>query len=126
MLYVILFLAVLGAFFYFMFREAPPPQFFGESDKLLHFFAFAAIVVLGDRILGACTKCRWVFVALVMLLALGSEFVHGSSLLPQRSFDPLDLAMNVAGCLIGMAVLFGVNYRQLRKASVVGDVQKPE
>ncbi len=102
-------LLVMGTFLYYLFRKTPLPPFFWESDKVLHCGSFAAVVILGHWLLAGCAWCRRSFFVLVVILAVGSEFVQGSPLLPQRSFDPTDLLMNVTGCLIGVVVLVAMN-----------------
>ncbi len=86
-----LFVLVIIVALYFMFRMESPPDFFPESDKFLHLFGFFILVVLA-------------------VLAIGAEFVHGTSLLPNRGFDVIDLAANILVCLMGLAVLKVLNW----------------
>lgn len=79
---------------------------FPESDKVLHGAAFLLLVLMGAWAFRGCGGCQRLLAVFIVLLAVGAEFVQGSGLLPQRSFDLWDLLANLTGCCIGLALLW--------------------
>ena len=108
----IVFILLVGVVFYGVFNETAPPRFMGMSDKIGHMLAFAALsfcglVVLPKRYLA------W-FVAAILVLAVGSEFVQ-DWLLPYRQFAVLDLLANLAGASAALCVwLLGLLFKRFK------------
>jgi hypothetical protein len=69
-------------------------------DKLAHLVIFALPVWAWGRL----TRRPWLVTALFALNALASEPIQ-AALLPARASDPLDLAADIAGCVLGLALL---------------------
>ena len=83
------------------------------QDKIIHFFIFFMLAYLGsgmdlDKKVGVWRKKRlWLnFMLLVFIPSIGLETAQ--HLIPNRSFDLNDLAINVLGVISG---LFGYLYR---------------
>jgi uncharacterized membrane protein YccC len=106
-----LFTFLLVLFLYFMFRMERPPMLFPESDKVLHGAAFLILVVMGGWAFRGCGGCQRLLAVFIVVLAVGAEFVQGSGILPQRSFDWWDLLANLIGCCIGLALLLWARKR---------------
>ena len=83
------------------------------QDKIIHFFIFFVLAYLGtgmglEKKVGVCRKKRlWLnFMLLVFIPSISLETAQ--HLIPNRSFDLNDLAINVLGVISG---LFGYLYR---------------
>lgn len=86
-----------------------PADLPGQTDKLVHFACFLAISVAA---LGFCRRSgELVAVGLVCLAAaVGLELAQG--LVPRRAVESGDMAANLAGVALGMAVA-GLAQRRL-------------
>lgn len=87
-------------------------------DYLLHsvmILGFAWIEVL-KRVLGFSGFGVWKFGVLVMVASIGMELIQ--LLIPWRSFNPVDLAYNLVGALLGMVAVLMVNGERGRVKSI--------
>ena len=87
-------------------------------DYLLHsvmILGFAWIEVL-KRVLGFSGFGVWKFGVLVMVASIGMEFIQ--LLIPWRSFNPVDLAYNLVGAVLGMVAVLMVNGERGRVKSI--------
>ena len=109
------FLFVIGLLVcgYFLFCPTPPlPQGFAHSDKLGYVGGFFVLMLLGYR----ATSCRFgvqflILLAGLLALAVGSEWIQ-SAWLPLRTASRADLAANLCGCVLGLAVVAGLQRRR--------------
>lgn len=107
--WLFLFLAAALICAYFLFRGSPPPRLFANSDKFFHFGGFFILMVAGYATFRSHRFLLGGVLSVVIALAVGAEFLHGSHLLPERSFDLMDLSANLAGCGIGGILVLALN-----------------
>jgi VanZ family protein len=106
---LIIFFAILS---YGLFRDAPPPHFFYNSDKWLHVGAFM-ILVIWSRF--AFSKIPTITIlSLITVFAMIIEPVQ-SYISPHRTASWFDFGANIIGILLGM--LFLSMYRLTRSTN---------
>jgi len=97
---------------YFLFRQAPVPDLFANSDKFGHAGAFCALVILG-YLAAARVSARFVVLLIgILALATASEWVQHTALLPHRHGDVTDLIADVGGWALGLTVVLLLDQRQ--------------
>lgn len=98
-LYRILFLISLLICSYFLFRQQPIPEWFTDSDKWGHTGGFFILVLFGYL---AVSRFNFVLLlAGLLLLAMGSEWIQGSWLLPLRHGGDIgDLKADLIGYVL--------------------------
>ena len=111
-LYLILFIAYIGAVFYLCFGYFEPDmkvprKLFGiRTDKVVHFLMFFPYVFLAQ---GAfCRKNPWkclVFVIITGILTAFSMEMLQSELTTYRSTDPWDLSINLSAITLSSVIL---------------------
>jgi len=89
--------------FYLSFRPAPPPEFFLQSDKVLHLVGYMLVSVLVVR-LRIFPSVISAGVAL-LLLAVATELVQSTGYLPNRTGDLFDFIANACGILLALSYL---------------------
>jgi len=92
--------------FYTLFRSEPLPDYFYASDKVGHFIGFFLLFCVARWVVPNRIHTGYILLTLLSL-AICSEFLQGSDLLPQRHFSTQDMMANAAGLLFG----FGVSLR---------------
>lgn len=92
-----LFATCLCLMLYGLFRPAPPPELFHQSDKLLHLAAFAALTLTGRAALTRIPAAAfW-----TLLLTLGPVMELAQHWLqPVRTFSLADALANLTGTLL--------------------------
>ena len=98
----LLFVVVVAAVAYGLFRPEPPPMVFEQSDKVGHVLAF----------LGLSVSARWVFWranaylfwSVMLLLAPLLEYLQGV-LRPSRFFSIEDGYANMLGVAVGLVLM---------------------
>ena len=98
----ILLLAGLLSAGYGLFRADPPPEFFAHSNEVGHVGAFLLLVLLAYLAATRIGRTFWLILAGLLTLALGSEWLQGSHLLPRRHGTGLDLLADLSGCTLGV------------------------
>ncbi|MCJ1382394.1 hypothetical protein MMC17_005507 [Xylographa soralifera] len=86
------------------------------NDKVLHFFTFFVLTVTFYWAIEAPRRflLKIVFVACTLVLGVGSEFLQAA--LPNgRLFDPLDIAANLVGSMIALAICSWYHGRMLER-----------
>ena len=109
--YWLLFAGVLLVCVYLLLRPTPVPQWFANSDKLGHAGGFFALVLLGY---GATPRASAFFVLLLtglIGLAIGSEWLQQTSLLPLRHASVWDLAADLSGLALGLMLAAALDQR---------------
>jgi VanZ family protein len=97
---------------YFLFRQAPVPQLFANSDKVGHAGAFFALVILG-YLSTSRINARLVVVSTgLLMLAVTSEWIQHTALLPLRHGNVWDLAADLSGWALGLTVIAWLHQRQ--------------
>ncbi len=98
-------IAWMGAIFYLSAQPDLPHVASGWPDLLVssaaHMFVFAVLAILWVRALGRGRRSWPIAVALTLLYALSDE-LH-QSFVPGRHADPLDLAFDALGAVLGLA-----------------------
>ncbi|WP_271273502.1 hypothetical protein [Aliamphritea hakodatensis] len=85
-----------------LFRSTPPQELFPHSDKVGHVAGFLLVALSGYYALPAnLTKA---FTAVLILLAIGSEYAQ-ASFLPARYFSLQDMFANLSGILIAGIII---------------------
>ncbi|KAF3053497.1 hypothetical protein E8E11_010687 [Didymella keratinophila] len=87
-----------------------------QSDKALHFIAFFLLTLAFYWILETSRRkvLQYTFIVCTIGLGVASEVVQG--LLPiQREFDPYDIAANVSGSLIALALCNWYHKRMIER-----------
>jgi len=114
---VLIFIISLALLLYGLLRPESPPQFFSNSDKLLHLLGFGA-VSLAARIAFIRTPA-WLLWGVLLLCAPLSEWLQ-HRLQPTRQFSWNDIYANLTGVILAalgwwlLTVLY--TYWQSRKA----------
>jgi len=83
---------------YGLFRPAPPPDLFQQSDKFLHLLAFAVLSLTGRAALQSPPSGA--FWTLFLVLGPTAELAQ-HWLQPMRTFSVVDALSNLTGTLIG-------------------------
>nr|WP_067298202.1 hypothetical protein [Marinobacterium profundum] len=94
---LLLFLLCAGAVLYGLFRPAPPPNLFRESDKVLHLLAFATLALTGRAALSRLPGIP--FWGLLLVLAPMMEWAQ-HIVQPVRHFSLEDALANLTGILL--------------------------
>lgn len=96
--------AWMGLIFFLSAQPDLPHPSSGWLDWLIsssaHLFEFAVLAVLWARALGQGRRSRLIAVALTLLYALSDEFHQ--LFVPGRHADPLDLASDALGAVLGL------------------------
>lgn len=106
----LLFLACCAVLAYGLLRPEPPPDLFGESDKLLHLIAFGGLS-LTARLAFPSAPGRLLWPLLLVLAPLLEWLQH--VIQPVREFSALDVLANLCG--IALALLFWACQGLLRR-----------
>jgi VanZ family protein len=106
------FLACGLVLMYGIFRPAPPPELFEQSDKFMHLLAFAALTLSGRAALIRLSALP--FWSLFLMLGPALE-VAQHWFQPGRVFSIEDAIANIAGTLLGAA--FWCLWRRWRSAT---------
>ena len=93
------FLLCAAALAYGVFRRQPPPEFFLQSDKVLHVLAFTGLA-LCTRLAIYSAPVRWVVLGL-LCAAVGTEYLQ-HWVQPLRMFSFYDAASNMVGVMLGL------------------------
>jgi VanZ family protein len=89
-----------------LFRPEPLGLAVPSGGRLVHAIGFFLLIVLAGLATHARSRRFFVIVlAFLVLLAGGSEWIQTTHLLPHRQGDLEDLAADLAGLLIGGAVI---------------------
>lgn len=112
---ILIFLCCVTALCYGLFRKAPPPELFEQSDKLQHLVAFATVAFTG----------RWafpripneVFWTLALPLAPLLEWLQHQVQPVTRTFSLEDAAANLAGILLAGLVWRWLQRREMTAAT---------
>lgn len=94
----LLFAGCCLALLYGLFRPAPPPELFAQSDKALHLLAFGTLALTSR--LAFPRVAGWQLAALLLALVPLLEWLQ-HYLQPARQFSALDMAANLAGVMLG-------------------------
>lgn len=108
---MLVFFATLAVILYTGLRNEPVPQTFEYQDLLHHLAAFA-VLVCSARLAFAETHAFWT-VLYCLLFALMIELTQG--LLPLRTPSFADMAANVVGVLIGLALALQFKRQMLHR-----------
>ena len=95
---------VIAIVFYALFRAEPFPDYFLYSDKVGHFVAFFLMTFMSCLVIQRHTPVAFIFIVLLSL-AVGSEFIQGTELLPNRHFGIEDILANVGGVVVGLVLM---------------------
>ncbi|UTW10626.1 hypothetical protein [Marinobacterium rhizophilum] len=98
----------VAALLYGIFRAAPPPDLFDQSDKVGHLLAFGALG-LSSR-LAFLRLSGWVLWPLLFVLAPLLEWLQ-HQLQPLRVYSVEDALANMAGVVLALAVSSLVRWR---------------
>lgn len=98
----ILFIAALLLCAYCLFRQTPLPIVFAHSDKVAHAGAFLILVLFAYLACARLSRVFFLLLTTLLLLAIGSEWIQGTALLPQRQGDLWDLLANLGGWGLGL------------------------
>ncbi len=85
-----------------LFRSTPPQELFPHSDKVGHVLGFLVVAISGYYALP--TPLRKVFTAVLIILAIGSEYAQ-ASFLPARYFSLQDMLANLSGILLAGMII---------------------
>ena len=99
--WVLLLIGLLSAG-YGLFRADPQPEIFAHSNEIAHLGAFFVLVILAYLATARIGPPFVLILAGLLTLALGSEWIQGSSLLPRRHGTALDLLADLSGCTLGV------------------------
>lgn len=110
--YWLLFAIVLLGCMYLLLRPTPVPQWFAGSDKLGHVGGFFVLVLLGYRTTVRTSASFVILLAGLIGLAIGSEWLQQTSLLPLRHANGWDLAANLSGLAVGLTVALALDQRR--------------
>lgn len=93
----VLFAGLCMALAYGLFRQAPPPELFEQSDKAMHLLAFFALTFSGCLALPSWSGVRFwsLFLLLGPVLEVAQHWFQ-----PQRIFSLEDALANIAGTLL--------------------------
>ncbi|MFC6670560.1 hypothetical protein [Marinobacterium aestuariivivens] len=82
---------------YGLFRTAPPPDLFQQSDKALHLMAFAALTLTGRAALARLPAAAFwsLFLVLGPIAELAQHWLQ-----PVRTFSLADALANLTGVLL--------------------------
>ena len=97
----IIFLSVLGMLLWGLFRPTPPPQYFDDMDKYLHFFAFF-ITALATRYASPKSLAALAWTMLIIAAPLLEYLQH--QLQPNRTFNYWDIMANLSGVMVAFIV----------------------
>lgn len=100
-------LVLLG---YGLFRQQPPPELFGESDKVMHCVAFFMLSMAAH--LAFNRPMGWLVWPGLVMLAPASEWLQGY-LQATRNFSLADVQANLLG-VVAAAVVVGLGRLWLR------------
>lgn len=97
MLRAVIFSLCAAALLFGLFKQAPPPKLFEQSDKFSHFLGFSAMSFIAIWALSR----RYIpyFFTGLLLLACSAEFIQ-ELLLPNRHFSFNDMYANLAGIAV--------------------------
>ena len=98
------FFALAALVLYALFRSDPFPDYFLYSDKVGHFIAFLLLFAAVYWAFRESISIGFILIALLGL-AIGSEYVQGSVLLPNRHFGISDILANVGGVFVGLVFM---------------------
>ncbi len=110
---LLLFMLCATVLLYGLFRPAPPPDLFQQSDKVLHLLAFAALSFTGRAAFPTLSPV--LFWGLFLLLGPALEATQ-HLLQPTRVFSLEDAIANVAGITLGCAAWW-ITHRLERRYS---------
>ncbi len=113
---MIVFFATLAVILYTGLRSDPVPQAFEYQDLLHHLSAFA-VLVCSARLAFPATHAFWT-VLYCLLFALMIELTQG--LLPLRDPSIADMASNVVGVLIGLAIALQLKRQIVQRQAARG------
>lgn len=105
--YAAILVVVLGSLW-----PKPPDVLPGQSDKLVHLMMYLVLAFIPARWFYPAKRVKQ---AVVFVLILGAALEVGQYWSPGRFFDWADLAANVAGTVIGLALGLTV-FRRVRIA----------
>ncbi|WP_107851128.1 VanZ family protein [Oceanimonas marisflavi] len=97
---LVIFFMFLAALCYGLFRPAPPPDLFDDSDKYLHLVAFFCLG-LSARFAFVRASGAWVWSALLASAPVLEYLQHYVQ--PHRTFSGLDALANAVGVLLALA-----------------------
>ncbi|MFP4556472.1 MAG: VanZ family protein [Bacteroidales bacterium] len=92
---------------------------FNEStyrvDYFLHALAFLTLPILAFFASSTCktTKLWWVLIGVSTIIAIGTEYLQ--LVVPDRTFNPLDILSNVGGLIVGILVVVAYKFFQRLK-----------
>lgn len=114
LLSMLVFFATLAVILYTGLRNDPVPQTFEYQDLIHHLAAFA-VLVCSARLAFPGTHAFWT-VLYCLLFALMIELTQG--LLPLRTPSASDMAANIVGVLVGLALALQLKRRILDRQAV--------
>ncbi len=97
---------------YLLLRPTPVPLWFPQSDKLGHAGGFFALVLLGYRATPRTTAAFVLLLTGLIGLAIGSEWLQHTWLLPMRHANLWDLAANLSGLALGLMLVTALDQRR--------------
>lgn len=103
----LLLLIATALVFYALFRADPFPDYFMYSDKVGHFAAFFLLFSATYWLIHERFSVVYML-AVLIILAVGSEYVQGTELLPDRHFGIADIMANVAGVIVGLVLMMSL------------------
>jgi len=110
--YWLLFATVLAVCAYLLLRPTPIPQLFADSDKLGHAGGFFVLVLLGYRATVRTSASFVILLTGLIGLAIGSEWLQQTLLLPLRQANGWDLVANLSGLALGLTVALALDERR--------------
>lgn len=102
-----LFVIYTALLIYGLFRPEGPPSLFKNSDKVLHFLAFAGFA-FSTRLAFVRTAAWKVWIPIVLWAPISEILQH--QIQPSRYFSWLDMCANLAGVAIG-AICWWIAYK---------------
>lgn len=110
--YWLLFAGMLLVCVYLLLRPTPVPLWFPQSDKLGHAGGFFALVLLGYWATPRTTAAFVLLLTGLIGLAIGSEWLQHTWLLPMRHANLWDLAANLSGLALGLVLVTALDQRR--------------